>query len=486
MFIVLMASLSLAIGNRVARAEETTVVSDSVPRDLVDQIHGLEKEVQTLRSWQNSMINRLAVTEASLRRDYDGWDGDSDGFGACASCDASDCCDTCERNCHSYPCECPLPEAPCIECPRVSTLNPYFNVRVFGALKLDMLFNGARPISPGTPFYLTPGGVAGFDENTFDMNARQSMLGAALTGPQIGNFQSGGTVLAMFYNDAVLVDQYGFLPLQAFGELRNDDWRFAAGLQFDVFSPGAPTVLPFSALAASGNAGNSFRGQVRVERFLQPADDVQWTLQFALSEPITSTIDPAFRLLEDNGWPNVEGRVALALGSVEGVGAAAQRPFELGVSGVAGEIRTTIPATDQIVADVWGLGMDFRWRINDFFGFAGEIFTGESLGTYNAGILQNVNSVTFEGIRSTGGWFEAYAYLTPGLHSHLGYGVDDPRNADVAATGRIRNETYFANLIWDVNSTFRIAAEATWRDTTYNTLRDNEGAGFHTQFQWAF
>ncbi len=55
-------------------------------------------------------------------------------------------------------------------------------------------------------------------------------------------------------------------------------WRFAAGLQFDVFSPGIPTVLPFSALAASGNAGNSFRGQLRLERFLYPSNDSQWTL----------------------------------------------------------------------------------------------------------------------------------------------------------------------------------------------------------------
>ena len=49
----------------------------------------------------------------------------------------------------------------------------------------------------------------------------------------------------MFYNDSVIVDQYGFLPLQAYGELANENWRFAGGLQFDVFCPGIPTVLPF-------------------------------------------------------------------------------------------------------------------------------------------------------------------------------------------------------------------------------------------------
>jgi hypothetical protein len=353
-----------------------------------------------------------------------------------------------------------------------------------------MILSNARAISPGTPFFLTSGSLPGFDQDTVSVHARQSTLGAAFTGPQIGSFQSGGTLIALFFNDAVVVDQYGLLPLQAYGELRNQDWRFAAGLQFDVFAPGIPTVLPFSALAASGNAGNSFRGQIRLERFLQPARDVQWTLQAALSEPIVSTIDPAFRLSEDNGWPNVEGRIALGLGEVEGVGLAAKRPFEFGLSGVVGQIRTTVPTVVQVVADVWGLSADFRWKVTDRFGFAGELYTGQSLGTYNGGILQNVSTDTLQGIRSSGGWFEGFVYLTPCLHSHIGWGIDDPIDRDVdldpLAFGRIRNSVFYTNLLWDLNQTFRIGFEFTYRETDYRALPDNEGAGFHTQFQWAF
>ncbi len=156
----------------------------------------------------------------------------------------------------------------------------------------------------------------------------------------MGSFQSGGMFVGMLFNDRIINDQYGFLPLQAFGELKNEDWRFAGGLQFDVFAPGVPTMLPFSALAASGNTRNSFRGQLALERFLQPSDDVQWTLQGALSEPVSTTIDPTFRINEDNGWPNVEGRIAMGLGRVEGTGLAAMRPFEVGFSGVVGQMRS--------------------------------------------------------------------------------------------------------------------------------------------------
>ena len=402
----------------------------------------------------------------------------------CDGCDGQSCCKGCGGCCHS--CMCPLPEAPCVDCPRINMQNPYFNVSLFGALKLDMLFNGPRQISPGTPFFLAPGPVPGLSEQTFDAHARQSTLGAALAGPTVGGFQSGGLILATFYNDAIIVDQYGFLPLQAYGELTSSDTRFAAGLQFDVFCPGAPTVLPFSVLNASGNPGNAFRGQVRFERFIRPSSDRQWTLQLALSEPIASTIDPLFRLAEDNGWPNIEARIALGCGCLPQTGAAARRPVEVGVSTVVGQLRTTLIGSNQVVADVWGLGIDYFWKITDQIGVAGELFTGQGLGTYNAGVLQGINPNTGRAIEASGGWIEFFAYWSPCLHSHYGFGVDNPNDNQIAPRGRTKNETYFANLIWDMNSTFRIGCELAYRDTDYLILNDNNGFGFHTQFQWTF
>lgn len=352
-----------------------------------------------------------------------------------------------------------------------------------------MLFNQARPLAPGTPFFLTPGSA--LDQSTFDLHGRQSTLAAAFTGPVIGGFQSSGVVVGLFYDDAVIVDEYGFLPLQAWGELRNEKWRFAGGRMFDVFAPGLPTVLPFSVLAGSGNAGNSFRGQLRAERYFVLSSDVQWTVQAALSSPINTAIDPTFGVSEDNGYPNFEGRVALGLGDLQGAGPLAKRPFELGVSGVVGQIRTTpLPPNPRVVADVWGVAVDGRWRMSESFGLAGEVYHGQTLGTYNGGVLQNINLTTLEGVRSTGGWLEGYVYLTPCVHSHLGYAIDDPLDRDVSVDpldlGRLENSTYFANLLWDVNKTFRVGFEFTWRETKYAALPDNEGAGYHTQLLWSF
>ena len=402
------------------------------------------------------------------------------------------CCTRC--GCASN-CQCPLDPAACVDCPRVSTLGTNFQVNVFGAVVTDLVFSEPRAVAPGTPFFLLTPSSPGFDEKTVSFHARQSNVGAALTGPSFGGWQSGGLVLVNFFNDALIVDQYGVLPLQAYGELRNDRFRIAAGLQFDVFNPNTPWILPFSLLSASGNSGNAFRGQVRIERFVNVADDVQWTGQLALSDPVPTTVNPAFRVLEDNGWPNVESRLALGIGQQEMVNGVMRRPFEISLSGVVGQMRTTIPGTTQVVTDVWGAGGDFRWKFLPSLGVAGEIYHGEGLGTYNGGILQNVNedlvvpaNSTYEAIESTGGWLETFVYWTPCLHSHVGYGIDNPEDLDLGLGQRSRNSTYFANLIWDVNSSFRLASEFTYRETEYNfaTPVSNEGPGYHFQLQWLF
>ena len=112
---------------------------------------------------------------------------------------------------------------------------------------------------------------------------------------------------------------------------------------------------------------------------------------------------------------------------------------------------------------------------------------GQALGTYGGGILQSVNAVTKTGVRDSGGWVEVYFYLCPEkLHTHIGYGIDDPLDRDLAPGQPVRNETYFANLIWDVTKHFRVAGEVTYRKTAYTVVPNNDGVGFQTQVQWKF
>ena len=150
-------------------------------------------------------------------------------------------------------------------------------------------------------------------------------------------------------------------------------------------------------------------------------------MQAALSEPLNTVNTPDVSLDEDNGKPNLEGRIAFGWGKPApiGIGLLTQRPLEVGVSGMVGQLRRTALPTDpprRVVSDVWGAAVDYRVNLaSSLLGFKGEVYTGQGLGNYSGGILQSLDAVTWKAIRTTGGWVEGFVYLTPNLHSHTGY-----------------------------------------------------------------
>ena len=315
------------------------------------------------------------------------------------------------------------------------------------------------------PAFLVPKFAGGFSQQTIAFNARNSMVGLLFTGPDIGKFHSGGKIQAVFVdNTNVFADRNGFMLTQAYGELFNDKWRFAAGLQLDVFAPSLPTLLPFT--IDGSPIGNTIKGQLRVERFLKLGSDSQLTLQGALSEPLNSIKTPDISLDEDNGLPNLEGRIAFGLGKPSRIGLLTQRPVEIGVSGVVGQLRrTSLPSEPprRVISTTWGVNLDFRVNLGDRFGFKGEVYTGQGLGQMGGGVVQTLDAVTWKAIRSTGGWVEGYVYLTPNLHNHTGIFIDDPNNNDITGLpntlfGRTRNRGVFNTLLWDLGGRRRGSA----------------------------
>jgi hypothetical protein len=252
----------------------------------------------------------------------------------------------------------------------VTTGDGDFKLVLGGAVIVDFIESQHRTVAAGTPFFLDAASPFGFNTHTFDANARQTSLFGLFTGPDVFDFKTGGFVLVTLYDNSVIADLYGLLPINAYGELKNDDWRIAAGLMFDVFNPLNPTVLPFSLLGTSGNTG-FYRTQFRVERYLHPDPDTLVTLTASLGDPVPTTLNNQLRISEDNGIPNLDVRAAVGIGPVRGEGLDTHRPLELGASAVFGELRTTQLA-DRVVTHVWGLGADARCALDPRWGIQGE------------------------------------------------------------------------------------------------------------------
>ena len=380
----------------------------------------------------------------------------------------------------------------------IALLNPANRLKITGGLDTLMVFSTKRPFPSGLPLFMLPDSPFGLDTNSFDLHARQSYMSALFTGPNLGAFQTSGQFLTFVQNDNLTADDYGLLVYYAFGELKNDRWRFAAGLQQDVFNPVSPTIVYLTKMYASGNTG-SYRGQLRAERYFQDGAKAGATLQVALSEPLSTLVTGGLeRITEDNGFPNVEARVVFGFGQRVGIRGGIRRPLEWGISGVVGQFRTTrtlLADPDDLppraAIDTWGFGTDVEWWGSDRYGVRGEFYHGQALGEYNGGVLQSFNSVTLEEVTSTGGFGEVFAYLTDSFHVHVGYGIDDPRDSNLAPTQILRNQTYFCNFVWDLSKTVQLGLQVDYRKTEYmefqpNAFLDADGVIIGSRFLWRF
>jgi hypothetical protein len=355
-------------------------------------------------------------------------------------------------------------------------------LRLWAEAKLLGFSSSRYTFNPGQPLIVSPKDPA----PSYDLSAQQSMVYAAFRGPKWGSWTPGA--FAIFWlQDNLLAEGYSFTPVVAYGEIGNGGWRVTAGQNFDVFAPRDPDTLPNGKLAATGNPG-AYRPQFRVERNFEAGPGFGGVLQLAASSPITtalpSNVDLANlqsqEIVEDNGWPNVEARLNVGFGAyADRAGGRSLRPVELGVSGVVGQlrvldnIRPSDPLTlvsDRSTVNVWGAALDGQIALGRRFGLSGEIYAGQGLGEYMAGILQTYNRATNQPVPTAGGWGQLYVYLADNLRLNLGYGIDHAQ--DSGLFGLQVNSGVFANVLWDVNPWLQLGLEGNYKLTTYDVFGD--------------
>ena len=352
-----------------------------------------------------------------------------------------------------------------------------FKVSPYGAFWADMIYATERTNpGAGTLYVFSP---ETHGEDAFTIDARRSRFGLDVTGPTIpalGWSETGGKVEIDFRGDFITENRAGVLLRHAYWEATTSQSRLLVGQTWDVISPLQPGVLNYAAGYNAGNIGFR-RTQFRAERYFEVSPCCKFTFQGSLNQDIVTDFptDPGVNR-ETSDWPVVEGRMAVILGR-RGHGA---EPVQVGVSGHIGETGLdfltpgppplNLPPLDDARFKTWSLNVDVRFPITDRFGFQGEFYTGANLSPYLGGIGQGVCPCLRVPIRSTGGWFEVWYDWTTRLHSHAGFGLDDPNDRD-SLLGRIYNHFVFVNLVVDVTDRLTTGCEVTSWKTLYHEKR---------------
>ncbi len=316
-------------------------------------------------------------------------------------------------------------------------------------------------------------------EPAFAADARRSRFGLNVVGPRfdfLGSAASKGRVEVDFFGSFVTENRAGVLLRHVYWEVENNAFRFLVGQTWDVVSPRIPEMVNYSGAWNAGDIGFR-RAQVRLERFFTVSPECRWIVQASINQDVVTDFpaDPGVRR-EAAGWPVVEGRVACKLSA----GGAEHDAIELGVSGHIGETGfdfltpgpppLSLPAEDDGRFLTWSANADVRIPFNPRVGFQGEFFTGSNLSAFLGGIGQGVCPCARLPIRSTGGWAEVWVCWNRLLHSHFGYGVDDPLDGDFLF-GRSYNQVIFGNLLCDVTDNLTVGFEVSSWKTLFRETR---------------
>jgi len=347
--------------------------------------------------------------------------------------------------------------------------------------------------SPG-PYVLWVASSADEGEPTFEIDTRRTRIGLQLESLNVsafGDAQLRGRVEIDFHGSFVVENKPGVLLRHAFGELVGDHWRLLAGQTDDIFSPLFPNSLNYSVGWAAGNIGYR-RMQIRWEQEIDFSENVGCLIQAAIAQNIVSDFRTAQGVEpESTSWPILEGRVAFTLADLFALSPDAPAAV-IGLGGHVGQQGfdfTTaappplnLPPEDDARILTWSFNLDAQIPLTERTGVRGEFFFGDDLSTFLGGILQGVDPITRQPIRTYGGWVELYHHWTPRWHSYCGWSVDDPRANFPGA--RTYNQYLYVNATHDVTSHLNLGFEIRWWKTHFAGMP--QGEAVHFEFAGAY
>jgi hypothetical protein len=221
------------------------------------------------------------------------------------------------------------------------------------------------------------------------------------------------------------------------------DWthvKLLIGQDWVLLAPQTPTSYAGMGVPLFAFSGNLWSRSPQVRLSTETSGKTRLGIQAAMLAPqqplaqglVSTQPDSA----ERSGRPTVQGRAYLAWGSGE-------LASEIGVAGHAGWLAT---GGDSLLQSKV-VALDGRIALGPRLAISGEAFSGQALGGFSGGVAQNLGLGGVP-VRTTGGWVQVDVRPRSGWQIGGGYGIDDPKDEDLLLSGRVRNATYAAHLIY--------------------------------------
>jgi hypothetical protein len=330
-------------------------------------------------------------------------------------------------------------------------------------------------LTPGSfVFYAFPTAVS---KSQFYISPQNTVLGFGLKGIRVGSADLSGGLDVTLRSPTPLQTANTISPqfYDVHIQLELTHLRFIVGQYPDIILPFVPdTANSYPSGYVPGAIGYA-RPQLRVDWRHPFGERLQLLTKVSADQPV-QTFDLSDEAVgRQGGRPDVQARIALAVGNSREAKLAWERPFELGIAGLTGVRRVTFTTTNVTNQyRTWAIAGDLRLVFPFGTSIKGRLWTGAELGDYVGGIFQTVDLGTGRAVHAWGFWAQLQQALGPRWRATLIYGVDDPRNSDLSAGARTLNQAGVANVYWDASKKIGFAVEGSRWATTY------VGAGTNT------
>jgi len=345
---------------------------------------------------------------------------------------------------------------------------PEFDLEWYGYFKLDGSYD-QNLTSHGNFVMWVQQQAYDDDDDQFNMTANQTRFGFRALGKNYHQAQVEGNLeFDLYANLDGVAENKAMIQLRhAYFSVKYEKFKLLAGQTWDMFSPLNPSTMNYAVLWGCGNTGYR-RPQISLWYNFKPSQqtDVTWGAGFFRN--IGSDLTPSFTLSlgettdgpddgTDNGIPSFQGQLDVKHSWESG------SSLRVGVSGLWGQLKAETNFGNHENYESWGASAYWKLSWASGFGFSGEAYTGDNLGSYMGGILQNS---TIEGVSTTGGWVSAWAEVSPKVTFGAGIGMDDPKDEDFT-TGRSKNTCYYGNLQYALVPGASIGLEVSQWETDY-------------------
>jgi predicted porin len=360
------------------------------------------------------------------------------------------------------------------------------SLQIYGYVRGDVAYDSQRTAIGDLAFFVLPH-VNGEDDAQTSFTARQTRFGLKLAGPDTENWKTTGRIEMDFYGRSDSANSAHPRMRLAWIDLANNSGlSFRAGQDWDTFVAVIPRIVNFSYLADAGALGLR-RPQVRVTQKVKIADGTALNMKLAVAQTIGQDLDGGG---QDDGAdaeiPTLQWNLGLSQKLWCEKSARIAFSGHYGVETMDTVVSNAIVDLDTSDYDTWSAQASLYIPLTKCLAVQGTFWTGENLDSYFGGIGQGVNMTLDTSIEAQGGWAQLLYDPTDKLGFALGFSMDDPKDEDLNAGQRAKNENILLNGSYKINKAVCVFAEYSHMTTDYVDADDAQNDRIQLAMQYNF